>query len=575
MGEDRREPDPLDPAALMARAQAGGPGAALAAKRAALVAERRGDPALALKALALAAKLEPLDPQPRLASARLKAEAGDFEAARTEASAVLADAVDQAARARAAFMLGELARAERSPDRARGFFEQALEIEDSILAANRSDPTAARWYARARGRLAELDAAAGERARALAGAEGALALLRAAAAQTGETPVLAADIADAELRLGAFELDDHRPASARRRLGEAIARYEAIAVTERDEPHWREVLSDAWALAAEADLARGAADPAREAMDKAVQARIGVASNHPEEAWALAGTWRLRGALRAALGDASEASQSLAQARALAERLVAQAPDAESPARFLVHTLIEQADHALRTNAIAAAREAADAARMRAETFARAPDAEAAWLSECAACWDRLGEVARSSKAGAQAQDAFARAVEFRRLARERNGRDPRTTRGLAAALLKLGDEALTAGADATARASFSESVSLRLHLVDANPDDARAALALAAALERFGLAALACGDRMAARGAWEDELALAERIFTRDDLEGVRFRAIVESHLAGLGGPDGEDRRAAALMRFDTLARAGVLTEREAALRRRLWNGG
>jgi hypothetical protein len=117
--------------------------------------------------------------------------------------------------------------------------------------------------------------------------------------------------------------------------------------------------------------------------------------------------------------------------------------------------------------------------------------------------------------------------------------------------------------------------VSLRLHLVDVNPDDARAALALAAALERFGLAALACGDRMAARGAWEDELALAERIFTRDDLEGVRFRAIVESHLAGLGGPDGEDRRAAALMRFDTLARAGVLTEREAALRRRLWNGG
>ena len=82
-------------------------------------------------------------------------------------------------------------------------------------------------------------------------------MLRATAAQIGEPPVLAADIADAELRLAALELDACEPKSARRRAGEAIGRYEALAVTEKDEPHWRAVLADAWALAAEADYARG------------------------------------------------------------------------------------------------------------------------------------------------------------------------------------------------------------------------------------------------------------------------------------------------------------------------------
>ena len=50
-----------------------------------------------------------------------------------------------------------------------------------------------------------------------------------------------------------------------------------------------------------------------------------------------------------------------------------------------------------------------------------------------------------------------------------------------------------------------------------------------------------------------------------------MRFRAIVEAHLAGAGGPGSEDHRRA-LARFDVLAKAGALTEREAALRRKLW---
>lgn len=554
----------------VAEAQAGGPGAAMAARRAAAAAEQIGDRAKALGALAIAARLDPLDPAPRLAAARLEAEAGNLSAAVAAAEAVLNESVDQAARARAAFLLGELARAQGEYDAARRHYEHTIQIEDALLAHDRSNPSAARWLARGRGRIAELDAGAGQFARARAGAEAALALLRACAAQMGEQPALAADIADAEMRLGALEIDANEPASARRRLGEAIGRYEALAVLEPDEPHWRAVLSDAWALASEAELGRGDEKLARAAMDKALQARIRLAVKHPDEAWGLAGLWRTRAALLAALEDSAGAADCLKHARALAEQLAKQG--GEAPSRFLVHTLLDQADHALRHGALNVAQDAANAARMRAEVFAHTLEAAPAWLGETGACWDRLGELSRLARATDKALEGFTRAAEFRRLACEREPKNQRFIRALAAALVKLGDAALAANANETARAALNESVRLRLALAEAAPNDPIPALALATALERLGLAALACGDKHAARGAWADELALAERLFDDSDLEGQRFRAIIESHLAGLGGHEAQHWRNAALARFDDLANAGVLTSAEAALRKRLW---
>lgn len=536
------------------------------------MAERAGDGGRALAALALAARLSPLDPAPRLAAARLNAETGDFAAARAEAEAVLASSVDQGARARAAFMLGELARAMGENTAARSHFEMVLQIEDAILARTRGEPDASRWYARARGRMAELDAGAGLFAQARAGAEAALALLRACAAQIGEPPELAADIADAEMRLGALELDDGRPTSALRRLGEAIGRYEALAITEKDEPHWRAALSDAWALAAEAECGRGDNARARAAMDKALQARIRLALNNPEERWALAGLWRTRAALLAALSDDAGASESLVQARALAERLADQG--GEAAARFLVHTLLDQADHSLRQGALDTARESTELALRCADAYAREADAGAAWLGEAGACWDRLGEAARAAQAPAQARSAFERAAAFRRLAYQRGADSPRFARALAAALVKLGEAALAENDPAAARAAFHESAQLRWSLADADHDNRDAALALATVLERLGIAARACGDPDAARGAWEDELSLAARLFAPEDSAGQRFCAVIESHLASLGGRDAEQYRQNALARFDDLARTGLLTPAEAALRKKLWGG-
>lgn len=559
---------------LATAARAGGPGAALAARRAAVLAQRT-DPALAREMLSLAVRLERVDPAPQLALARLHAEAGELDEAKRAARTVLTEAVDKAARARAAFMLGEIARVQGDRKGAREHFHTTLKIEESLLAANRADPTAARWYARARGRLAELDDGEGAHERARAGAEGALAMLRASAAHTGETPVLAADLADAEMRLAAMELDDNQPASARRRLSEAIGRYEALAITEKDEPHWRAVIADAWTLAAEADFMRNAPDNAREAMDTALQARLRLAAHNLDESWALAGTWRIRAALRAALGDNDAAADSLTQARRLAETLLKRAADKSAAARFYVHTLLDQADHALRTQALADANDAADAARQQAETMALANGEEWQWFSDAAACWDRLGEVARQASDHTRTQDAFARAVEFRRIALDRGPREA-SVRGLAAALVRHGDAALAANGQRTALAAFAESAALRRSLFNEAPESSTAAHALAVALERLGLAAQAMGDRVAAQDAWSEELMLADRIFPDDDdnPEGMRFRAIVEAHLAELGGMDSDVHRRSALHRLDILAGGGGLSEAEAALRRRLWGG-
>jgi tetratricopeptide (TPR) repeat protein len=307
-------------------------------------------------------------------------------------------------------------------------------------------------------------------------------------------------------------------------------------------------------------------------MDKALQARIRLAAKHADEAWSLAGTWRLRATLRAALGDNDVAAESLAQARALAEALSLRSGGAEAPERFLQRTLIDQADHALRSGDLNRAREAADTARMRAEALAEACHS-ALWLSEASAAWDRLGEAARAAGAHAQAQDAFARAVEFRRLAGESTPADPAHARALASALVKQGELALDTGFPAGARAAFHEGASIRLKFVEETPNNRRALYAFAAALERLGLAALACGDRDAARGAWEEQLHVAERIFPDSDTpESLRFRAIIHAHLAGASGADAESHRLQALALFDDLAKGGIMSEREAALRKKLW---
>ncbi|MBI3437708.1 MAG: hypothetical protein HY054_03475 [Proteobacteria bacterium] len=572
MGKDQPSaPHPDDPDALIAEARLKGPGATLAARRAAVLAEVR-DPALAREALALAVQMEPRDPAPRLALARLHAEAGNLDAARAEASLVLKDEVDEAARARAAFLLGEIARF-RNEDDARGFYETTRRIEEALLARDRSDPTATRWFARARGRLAELDAAAGEFDRARTGAEGALALLYGCASQIGETQVIAADIADGEMRMAAFDLDNGNANSARRRLNAAIQRYEALAITETMEPHWRAVLADAWTLAAEADYVRGAKPDARAAIDKALQARLGLAS-HFGEAWALAGTWRVRAALLAAIDDPGSATESLAHARVIAERLYAAAHGSEPQARFLVHTMLDQADHALRGRDLITGRDAADSARKVCEAFASIEGIGPIWFAEAASCWDRLGETARLAAVSSQVQDAFERSVQFRRMALSADPQNARFKRNLAAGLIKAGEAALAAGAPQTARAAFAESTSLRIQLADGAPKDAATAHMLAVALERLGLASRACGDTQGARAAWEEELDLTSRIFGDDNnLEALRFRAIVEGHLAGLGGADADTRRRSALSRLDTLAQAGVLSAQEAALRKQLWS--
>ena len=447
-----------------------------------------------------------------------------------------------------------------------------MEIEQKLLDRDRMNPHAARWYARSRGRIAELDAADGDLTRAHTGAEGALSMLKAAAAQISETPALAADIADGETRLAAIELDLGQPESARRRLVQAIGRYEALTLVEPKEPHWRAVLAEAWALAAEADYVRNAPKDARDAMEKSLALRVKLARADPRERWALAGAWRVRAALLAALQDAPTAATSLAQAQAIAEQMCADAPGEQMPARFLARTLLDQADHALRTGKLKVALEAADSSRMVAEGFAQATQKAPDWMSDLAAAWDRLGEIGRASNAAHE--DAFARAVEIQRQAKERDD-DPRRTRALAASLIKLGDANLAANNRKSARNAFSESVDLRLHLAETNSGDARAAYDLAVALERLGVAAAADGDPAAARGAWEMELELAERLFEdRSSAEGQRFRAIVEAHLASLGGVDAGVLRAAALARFDALARTGDLTAKDAALRKKLWGG-
>ena len=559
--------------ALMAEAStSGGAEGARAARRAAALAEGR-DGARALRALELAARLDPLDSAARLAISRLSAEGGDLEAARRDAAGVFAKAVDEAARARAAFMLGEIARARGDAGEARDAFVAAAEIEEALLSKNRTDVTAARWFARAKGRLAELDVAEDPK-RARTTAEGALALLRALTNQVGEPPALSADIADAEFRMAVFDLDEHNAYAAHKHLAEAIGRYEALCVFEPGEPHWRAVLAEAQALGAETAFALGAREAARAAMDKALQLRVKLATVDPQERWALAALWRLRAALLEGLGDPHGGADCLLHAAALAKQLAAESGEANPAAtRFLAHTLFEQADLAMRHSLLQTAHAAANEARALAEPFARVKDAEPAWRSDLAAAYTRLGDIAFVTAAWSTALDMLARATELRRLNLGAHPEDLDAKRALSAALLRHGEAALAAKENKSARNGFSESLQLRLELAEAEPGYLGPARDMAIALERLGLAAAADGDSPGARAVWEEEWALIERLFPSPaDVEGQRMRAIVEAHFASLGGVDAAERRASALARLDVLAEDNQLTDRDTRLRKQLW---
>ena len=546
--------------ALIARAEHGDVHAA----RQAVALTQGRDPIRAARALACAVALNPRDDDSRLALARLRAGSGDLNAARREAETVLETALDEAARAQAALALGDVARLEAAYAEARGHYEDVIAIEDAILAAHPGEPTALRWRARAMGRVAELDligenpAAAQQRARA------ARDILRALALQLSETPLLAADIADAELRLAEIALAEGRPTAMRPFLEQALGRYEALAVHEKAEPHWRDRLAECWALMAEAALAEGAAAEARVAMDKAVSQRVWLANKEPGERWGLAAIWRLRAGLMAALREEQAAADSLDQAAALAEKLCAEADNASEAARFLFHTRLEQADLGLRMGDLKRARDAADRARAEAEAFARQ---DPAWRTDLAAAWDRLGDIAKTVSAAEQAEDAFARAVELRRMsAAEQDSMSLK--RALAAALLKFGEAAMDANAPGAARGAFAESFALRLELAEAYPGALAPAQDLAVALERLGLSAAAEGDLAGARAAWEQELSLVESIFPEGDEAGLRFCAIVDALLADLGGDQADAHRQRAR---EKLARIRALTAEDAALAARL----
>ncbi|MES1200604.1 MAG: hypothetical protein ABUS57_04060 [Pseudomonadota bacterium] len=558
---------------LLAEAStSGGVEGGRAARKAAALAERR-DFKRAVKALELAARLDPLDSFARLALSRLSAEAGDLEAARREAAGVFAKAVDEAARARAAFMLGEIARSRGDAAEARDAYSAVADIENALLAKNRTDVVAARWYARATGRLAELDA--GENPlRARANSEGVLALLRALADQIGEQPALSADIADAEFRVAVLDLDEHNPYAAHKHLAEAIGRYEALCVLEPGEPHWRAVLAESQALGAETAFALGSREAARAAMDKALQLRIKLATVDPNERWPLAAVWRLRAALLDALGDPQGAADCLIHAGALAKQLRAEAtPNDPAPARFLVHTLFEQTDLALRQSLLQTAHGAASEARALAEPFAQVAGAQPEWRADLAAAWSRLGDIALASRAEASAREALARASELRRLNVKAEPENTHAQRALAGALLRQGEAALAAKDAKTARLVFSEAVQLRLELAEATPGELAPARDMAIALERLGLAAAAGGDSGGARAVWDEEWALIDRIYPEPtDVEGQRMRAVLEAHYASLGGIDAAERRASALARLDLLAQDNQITERDMRLRKQLW---
>jgi tetratricopeptide (TPR) repeat protein len=546
--------------ALMHEARAGGPGAALAARRAAALALER-DAERAEVALACAAEIDPLDGVSALALAQLRADRGDLRSAREEAARVFNGAVDESARALAAFALGELALARGDRAEARDAYQAARQLHEAILSRDPSDYDALRHLARADQRLADFTAAEFGPAEGRAAHGHALAILEALSQRDDALLDLAEDLAHGCARLAALcaELGDEDGAQrcAEARIGWTMRLVDGEPQVEI----WRQNLADAWEARSAIDLAARRLRQGRDAIEHALRLRVALAAAAPGDARrrrALAKTWSRSAEIAALAGDLELAQASATQACALRE------PDQDAlGARAMHDALILSGDIALKAQDVETARAAFSRACTTADAFAQV---DATWRTPLAQAWERLGQVGNLSQRFASARDAFARARRLLEMS------DPRIDARLA---LKEGQAALDAGDIAGARAAFAQSCSARLNLLDASPGDLTLARELAVSLERLGMLAKTAGDPKAARAAWEDELRLAEMLRAASPGEdATRFCAIVHAHLATLNGQDARAHAITASELLSELEAIGRLNERDVALRLQLGQG-
>lgn len=557
--------------ALMRRAEAGGEGAAEAARKAGALAAGI-DPERARRAWAAAAALDPLDTAPRIALSRLAAANGDLTGARREAQTAFDQAIDAAERGFAAFALGEIAEARGDPAEARARFESAKADAEAVLAADPHDASAAHDLAAARQRLAELALQQGDLAGAEAGHDAACALLS-ALAERESSPALTADLGFAHARLADLALERDDLSAARSHAQRAEGFYEALARARPRDAGLAEARAALMTLSAEICRRDNDYEGARSAMDGALALRVRSAAGDPAQRGQLLSAWRRQAALLAETGETQLAEAARAQARSLAEALHKERPEDEAAGANYLQVLFEDAEAATLHGDLERARRAlADCVRLADARLAQAPR-DLARAATLVRAWTKLGDVGLAAGKPAAACEAFSRAHAVARLAHEAAPDDLRA-KARAHAALKYGEAASAAGDHGQARAAILESLRLRIARADARKDDRGALLDVAVALERLGLAALAAGDASAARGAWHDELKLAPRIFPETNQNALRFAAIVRGHLAGLGGDEAGHHRKAALDALDQLAASGALTDKDQALRKQLWDG-
>ncbi|MET0182424.1 MAG: hypothetical protein ABW199_06025 [Caulobacterales bacterium] len=553
---------------LMLEAAGDGDEAVTAARKAGALAFGR-DADRAFEAFSRASDLKPLDAAPRIALARLLAAKGDLDGARMRAQAAFDIAFDEADRGFAAFALGEIAEAGGDLKEARAQFEMARKLAETVCANDPHDAAVAHDLAAARQRLAEFDLRQGEAARAEEGHKAALAILNQLAERQRGAPAILADRAFSLARLADLALNAGNETRAIRHADDAERAYALLAdQSTKSDPDLNAARAQLAALRAEIARRNGAFGEARREMERALTLRNKQVAADPSQRGALALTWRRHADMLSESGEVHLAEAARGQARTLAEALYKEQPQDDIAGRNLLDVLLHNGAAELAEGALEPARRTlADAVHLADARLAASPK-DSRRMSELAAAWDRLADVAITAKKPQAALDALARALELAHMTADSNPGATGPIRNLAAIALKYGALHSENGNHQSARAILDMAFKLRLQLAEAAGETPNSLLSLAVALERLGLAAQADRDPAAARAAWEDELSLAGRIWKEPTAEGLRFCAIVRTHLASLSGADAKDHRAAALDALDQIESVGKQTPEDARLR-------
>lgn len=369
---------------------------------------------------------------------------------------------------------------------------------------------------------------AGDRVRALAASNEALAIVRGLAAREPDRADTARALAMTLEGVGDIKRDGGDVAGARQVFEEALAIYRRLLAQAPDNPDLLQGASAILDRIGDFKAAAGDTTGTREAFEESLAIRRRLAQSDPnnvEFQRNLAVSLNKIGDLKETLGDIAGAGAAYGESLAIARNLSKREPDNTQWQHDVSSNLTHLGDIKLAGGDIAGAREAYEEALTVIRRLTGLDRDNTSWQRDLSLALNRLGDLKRGIGDIAGAKAAYEEGLAISRRLTERDPNNSMWQRDLSVTLTAIGDLKERAGDTAGARTDYNECLAIRRRLAERDPANTDRQRDVATTLRRLGHLDLATGDIDGARAAYEEALIITRKLVASnpDNAEWLR----------------------------------------------------